>query len=418
MERNEAIEVIKRNYPHVTESDSQFETALRLLIPELAGSEDGRIREVILKALMADEAINILVESGIYYEDVESWLKKQGEHAKFCDSIQVGDKVTRNQDGVLVNLSQLERVAKPADKVEPKFKVGDWVISPTGVCWHIDRIENNRYEVSSTDGVCADWSSNTSLYRLWTIQDAKDGDVLSFNDDHGNDSIELIKSITGKKIEFWFCLTNGDSYEVFDGITPYTNLVSRKDATPATKGQRDLLFQKMHEAGYEWDAEKKELKKIVQKSFARYKVGDTIYYDSFGRLVSFVIANIVENGTDDPMYEDKDGNSVFQNDIIEQKPAWSEEDEDMCYKATAVINRLCAEGKEYVWSVKTLKKLFYWLKSLKERVQPQNTWKPSEEMLEALYRAVPENVKEMSEDEMLLDKLYQGLKYGRVLSAL
>jgi hypothetical protein len=39
MERNEAIEVIKKNYPHVTESGSQFETALRLLIPELKESE-------------------------------------------------------------------------------------------------------------------------------------------------------------------------------------------------------------------------------------------------------------------------------------------------------------------------------------------------------------------------------------------
>ena len=57
-----------------------------------------------------------------------------------------------------------------------------------------------------------------------------------------------------------------------------------------------------------------------QKSFAKYKVGDTIYYNSFGRLVSFVIANIIEDGTDNPMYEDKDGNSVFQNDIVEQKP--------------------------------------------------------------------------------------------------
>jgi hypothetical protein len=37
-------------------------------------------------------------------------------------------------------------------------------------------------------------------------------------------------------------------------------------------------------------------------------------------------------------------------------------------------------------------------------------------MLEALYRAIPENVMTISEDEMLLDKLYQGLKYGRVLS--
>lgn len=94
---------------------------------------------------------------------------------------------------------------------------------------------------------------------------------------------------------------------------------------------------------------------------------------------------------------------------IMQKPTeWSEEDErernhcidflnhpDMI-KATPTIANGCKE----------------WLKSLR----PQNTWKPSEEMLEALYRAIPENTMAISEDEMLLDKLYQGLKYGRVLS--
>ena len=37
------------------------------------------------------------------------------------------------------------------------------------------------------------------------------------------------------------------------------------DAKPASKEQRDILFSKMKKAGYEWDAEKKELKKIKQK---------------------------------------------------------------------------------------------------------------------------------------------------------
>jgi uncharacterized coiled-coil DUF342 family protein len=48
--------------------------------------------------------------------------------------------------------------------------------------------------------------------------------------------------------------------------------------------------------------------------------------------------------------------------------------------------------------------------------QKEHHWKPSDEMLEALYMVIPENVMEKSEDEMLLDKLYQGLKYGKVLS--
>lgn len=76
-------------------------------------------------------------------------LEKQGEHARFCDSIQIGDKVTRNQDGVLVNLSQLERVAKSADKVESKFKVGDKIRrknpSSCDEDMQVSRIFNNYY---------------------------------------------------------------------------------------------------------------------------------------------------------------------------------------------------------------------------------------------------------------------------------
>lgn len=39
------------------------------------------------------------------------------------------------------------------------------------------------------------------------------------------------------------------------------------DAMPATKEQRDMLFRKMKEAGYEWNGEKKELKKAGSKTF-------------------------------------------------------------------------------------------------------------------------------------------------------
>ena len=73
----------------------------------------------------------------------------------------------------------------------------------------------------------------------------------------------------------------------------------------------------MADAGYT----KKELKNIEQKHIAKYKVGDTIYYDSFGEVKSIVVANVVTDSTDNPMYEDKEGNAVFEKDIIEQNPA-------------------------------------------------------------------------------------------------
>lgn len=97
-----------------------------------------------------------------------------------------------------------------------------------------------------------------------------------------------------------------------------------------------------------------------------------------------------------------------------QKPAWSEEDKSMLKVLREGFNIL---GKDEEWySGITNGQILAWLKSFEERIQLQNTWKPSEEMLEALYRVIPENVMEKSENEMLLDKLYQGLKYGKVLS--
>lgn len=197
--------------------------------------------------------------------------------------------------------------------------------------YKVEKIEDGYYILRHTHGgtfrVCV---LHDEDLRLWTLKDAKSGDVICSNDGHGNDSIELIKSITDKKIEFWFCLTNSNRYEAFDRITPYTNLVSRKDATPATKEQRELLFQKMEEAGYKWNAEELKLEKI------------------------------------------------------EQKPVWSKEDEERLNKIAGYI-----KGKGYEDDAD-------WLKSFKERVQPQpkqggmksirlqNTWKPSDEQIELL----------------------------------
>lgn len=131
----------------------------------------------------------------------------------------------------------------------------------------------------------------------------------------------------------------------------------------------------------EWvKAEKKERKYFFeelekqgeQKHVAKYKVGDTIYYSSFGRLVSFVIANIVEDGTDNPMYEDKDGNSVFEKDLVEQKPTWSEDDKRKINRIYSIL-RQAADTHAFSTSCRLIGdkeciELQDWLKSLKQRI--------------------------------------------------
>ena len=316
---------------------------IEYIFPELKESEDERIiRDMIetIKKESKDFPSSVIAEKSHTWL---AWLEKQGEKIIPLEEIilnvwELGNywkeltkgvcntEYGRQLDYIVKHWKEGEHYIKHFEKqceqksddnVEPKFHEGDWVVVDDG---RIGRIIECTKDFADVDLEYSRLSTRVNNIRSWTIQDAKDGDVLSYNDGHGNNCIELIKSITDKKIEFWFCLSNGNYYEVFDGLIPYTNLVSREDATPATKEQRVLLFQKMKEEGYEWDAEKKELKKV------------------------------------------------------EQKPAWSEEDENR-------INRLIAyfEDKE---SFTAEDDIVYanWLKSLR----PQKQWKPSEEQMATL----------------------------------
>ena len=88
---------------------------LETLFPELKESEDDKTKRMldIITYKMSQHQPDIF--TGEENEWFNAWLEKQGEHANLRNKIQAGDKVTRNRDGMLVNLSQLKRVAKPAE---------------------------------------------------------------------------------------------------------------------------------------------------------------------------------------------------------------------------------------------------------------------------------------------------------------
>ena len=81
------------------------------IFPELKESEDEK--------WIPKEIIKYLKEKGDFRSCWIAWLEKQGVHAKFINGIQVGDKVTRSEYGVLVNLSQLNRVANKQVEQKP-----------------------------------------------------------------------------------------------------------------------------------------------------------------------------------------------------------------------------------------------------------------------------------------------------------
>lgn len=148
--------------------------------------------------------------------------------------------------------------AKPIDKVEPKFKVCDWIIknndSSISVDYSICKItnaENGNYAIESIYGHKGYNTFETfeKDYHLWTIADAKDGDVLVAP----NGTIFLFKNIINS-MPYSYCgidCTARFRNTILEGGKDGRNWTSSlKGIYPATKEQRNLLFQKMKEAGY------------------------------------------------------------------------------------------------------------------------------------------------------------------------
>lgn len=153
--------------------------------------------------------------------------------------------------------------------IEPKFKVGDWLagIDDEGdmATEKIVSFSHNKVLLVDTDGCRTEYpKTELSNFHLWTMADAKDGDVLV-----NGGFIFIFKNIDDGNGVHYYCayeIRSHEEYEQFH-IACFNSLMGRignsyTHYTPATKEQSALLFHKMKEAGYQWDTDAKELKKI------------------------------------------------------------------------------------------------------------------------------------------------------------
>ena len=311
MAYDEAIERAKVYWE--TDNDNTLDIKARgtmeHLFPELAESEDERIRKRILFSLQKD--IMATKNSGCDTKDLEeciAWLEKQGE--------------------------------KPTEKVKPKFHEGDWAVSNLdGKARQISEVhfdEYNSYYV--VNGKSVNLEEYDRLHHLWTIQDAKDGDVLV-----NGSNIFIFHFLNDTRL-MGYCHVNTDDGRFYDDIGK-NECFCLIDAivNPATKEQRDLLFQKMHEAGYEWNANKKELKKIELKPM----------------LSDFFNAEY-ERGKADAL----------------KSAEWSDEDEYMLNETIQHLEELIRidKAKHLGCDVQYYQRDIDWLKLLKNRVYPKQEW--------------------------------------------
>ena len=168
------------------------------------------------------------------------------------------EKLLDVADAIKVSLNKqgLQWNGKEIVNIKPKFKVGDWIVGANNVFKIISlnnelncyiAITPNNEEVK-IPYYFDDGPGHMCSYHLWTIQDAKAGDVLVCPKYIGDmPYIFIFKNIKRKDNDV-FC------YCSFFKIFMTGSYVASADPTdtdfyPATNEQRILLFVKMKEAG-------------------------------------------------------------------------------------------------------------------------------------------------------------------------
>ena len=349
---DKALKVIKECNP----DENGFITIYpQEIFPELEESEDERIRKEIIE----------YIKTGTYRKDWLAWLEKQGEQKQDpcehcndkclnCHNFPCIEKRVFEHGKSVFGISYENPTIVQTtivQSIEPKFKVGNWYqctkdFFGKGVTFD----KNNAYYCAKEGCLQCEYGCHIAIvkdlydnFKLWTIQEAKDGDILATND-----WVFIFKRFNNNGNIICYCHYDYD-LEIFK-IDINSYMATGSPICPATKEQRDLLFAKMKEAGYEWDVDKKELKKI------------------------------------------------------EQKPVeWSEEDEKTIEEAIEYLEKYakeCVQGgisKQYVLGIA----------SRLDHLYPQKQWKPSEEQMQALKLATELDV---NVDLDVLERLYQQLK--------
>lgn len=338
---DEAIERA-RNLYNSEETSAEVEIACENIFPELIESEDERIKRLLhsIASKMSFHLHDIFTDEEFQWFDAwaNAWLEKQGEQKpawseedeKMLNNIDITlfeeksipnvkywkfmnwlkslkERTFTKKDvddayikGVCDAKQELEKQGTPkeitvtyeaevgngntkgliTERIQlPKFKIGDWITNGLSYPMQISSIEDDIY-YTHNDTVGGDIESMDKEYHLWTIQEAKDGDVLISQ--YNNPFIyngELDYCTIGA-----YCgLTVGDFFDIASKTNPWTDKVG---VHPSTKEQRDHLFQKMKEAGFEWDAENKKLNKIEPK----FHEGEWVV-DKYGHVTKIMRVN-------------------------------------------------------------------------------------------------------------------------------
>lgn len=378
-----------RNEYQTHKSFNGFCEMLTHIFPELKESEDEKIRKGIIEYLEQSQfgEEHYCVDDDIV-RDYVAWLEKQGEKPQGKTALEaIQEKKVDNRNFV-----------KPIDKIEPKFKVGNWIVQGNIGVYKVIEVCESWYEVvDNKDEHYSIGFDVEYMCHLWTIQDAKEGDVLvSPATQEGDKECPFIFKKIDKIgiVRFYVALLQNKDFEISNDVSNVMGYANAGYHVPATKEQCDLLFSKMKEAGYEWDSEKKEVKKIEQQpvewseedkrvkiygididamilKYSKTREKETnglpvncqirAYRQGINDALNLCLKtekqdNMVESLRTE--YEKGRADAIAE---VQKHVEWSEEDEKMCQN----LLYLMEENN----SISSWEGCYEWLKSLKERMK-------------------------------------------------
>lgn len=206
------------------------------IFPELKESEDEKIKQEIVAY------INELAD--LKNEKIPTkwldWLEEQGKK----------DKLIRELSEYKVKYTQKvlqEGLNKDAEsQSQLKFKVRDWTVDDFGYFWRVTKVLSNHYELEGDDGVKSTSTREyvDEKYHLWTIDDAKKGDILVID---GIWIVEFDKNMTDGCSWKDASILTGFVYDMDDNICTLGSHMFYKEIWPASKEDIDLFKKKRNE---------------------------------------------------------------------------------------------------------------------------------------------------------------------------
>lgn len=219
--------------------------------------------------------------------NVGDWVinEKSGKKDKIINATRLGYVLESGETIERADLDKWKIIEAPA-----KFNVGDWVVNEKDSTSHqikdVIKYDEKKLgtEFTLTDG---GWISKSEVnnYHLWTIKDAKPGDIVVIQ----NSTLIYKESNSEGDHISYFAAT-----DVVDGsllIGPGTCYA--KYCYPTTLDQRRYFLQKVKESGYEWDEKNMRLinstlkeKEEIDAGFTKMMEDDKVKGD-----IKFILAN-------------------------------------------------------------------------------------------------------------------------------